>query len=350
MRMLRPFVVLIVVLVVCLPGWGMAEVEDVGMDVRGGTDTIMWRKPRTRAMRRVDSVLSVRYNRQKFDTAYIIRPPQRLTLKARVNMSTFSVEARRKRDGIRSVTKMHTDHRATLSLGAVYRGIGVGLSLNPLKWSGRNRDFEFNVSSYGNRFGGEIAFQSSKTLHGDFTTQGNSSTISRGQVSMNSLNLNLYYVFNYRKFSFPAAFSQSYIQRRSVGSWMLGVSAEGAMVKISGNDIMGVNNGRLSIVELGIGGGYGYNLVSRRWLFHISSVPTIMIYTHDKMKINGEREHMRYQFPSAIITGRGSVVYTHHNRFYGASCVYNFSVVGDDSFLQLRRNKWLLRLFAGVRL
>ena len=35
--------------------------------------------------------------------------------------------------------------------------------------------------------------------------------------------LHLYYIFNHRKFSYPAAYSQSTMQRRSAGSWMVGL-------------------------------------------------------------------------------------------------------------------------------
>lgn len=41
---------------------------------------------------------------------------------------------------------------------------------------------------------------------------------------MQVLNLTGYYTFNHRRFSYPAAFTQSYIQRRSAGSWLAGIS------------------------------------------------------------------------------------------------------------------------------
>lgn len=38
-----------------------------------------------------------------------------------------------------------------------------------------------------------------------------------------TLGVNAYYIFNHRRFSYPAAFSQSTVQRRSVGSWKVGI-------------------------------------------------------------------------------------------------------------------------------
>ncbi|MDO4165342.1 MAG: DUF4421 family protein [Bacteroides sp.] len=298
----------------------------------------------------MDSILAARYYRKNIDTAYITRPQQRLTLKARVNLSGAGMDVYGTTDKGSMTTNLKTDFRTTLSIAAVYRGIGVGLALNPLKWSGRSMDYEINLNSYGNRFGGEIVYLSSKTFHGDMTSDTGIQQIGKGFVAQDALNLNLYYAFNYRKFSFPAAFTQSYIQRRSAGSWMLGLSSELSRVKLTAGEEFGITDGNVRMAEVGIGGGYGYNLVAGRWLFHISSVPTLIFYIHDRMVVNGNRLRMRYSLTNAIITGRGSVVYSHGNRFYGASCVFNFSSVGDENYLQIRRTKWRVRMFAGFRL
>lgn len=61
------------------------------------------------------------------------------------------------------------------------------------------------------------------------------------------------------------------------------------------------------------------------------------------------RNSMKYHFPSAIITGRGAAVYSWRNKFAGATAVYNFSVAGDEDHLQVKRNKWRVRMFFGFR-
>ena len=179
--------------------------------------------------------------------------------------------------------------------------------------------------------------------------------IHKGEISQKALNLNFYYAFNYRKFSFPAAFSQSYIQKRSAGSWMVGACFDGSKTKVKGMTI------RLN--ELALGAGYGYNLVpSSHLLFHLSALPTITVYSHDYTKMRAEAEEgssdteiptvknsMKYHFPSAIITGRGAAVYSWRNKFAGATAVYNFSVAGDEEHLQVKRNKWRVRMFFGFR-
>lgn len=347
---LRCAVVATAALLLLCPLTAIAATEVPSCGNGDDADSITLRDRVSHRHGRMDSILTARYYHKNIDTAYITRPQQRLTLKVRMNMSGSGLEVRRQIDNINAMTKLNADYRATFSLAAVYRGIGVGVALNPLKWSGKNKDYELNLNSYGNRFGGEIVYQSSKTLHGDVVSDNGTVQIDKGYVAMDAMNINLYYVFNHRRFSYPAAFSQSYLQRRSAGSWMLGLSAEGSRVKITGNEAIGMEDGRIRMVEVGIGGGYGYNLVTRRWLFHLSAVPTLMVYTHDKMIVGGSRVRMRYSLPSAIITGRGSVVYTRRNRFYGATCVFNFSVVGDEDYLQISRTKWRVRVFAGIRI
>ena len=61
------------------------------------------------------------------------------------------------------------------------------------------------------------------------------------------------------------------------------------------------------------------------------------------------RNSMKYHFPSAIITSRAAAVYSWCNKFAGATAVYNYSVAGDEDHLQVRRNKWRVRMFFGFR-
>ena len=101
---------------------------------------------------------------------------------------------------------------------------------------------------------------------------------------------------------------------------------------------------------------------SSHWLFHLSALPTITVYSHDYTKMKAEveegsgdneyqtiRNSMKCHFPSAIIMGRGAAVYSWRNKFAGATAVYNFSVAGDEDHLQVKRNKWRVRMFFGFR-
>lgn len=308
-----------------------------------------------RQLFRGDSLLAANYHKVKYDTAYIGRPDARWTIKYRGNLSGADMRTTTVTDGVQNRSRVTADCRGTLSMAVAYRGLGLGVAVNPAKFAGKCKDFEYNLNSYSNRYGFDVVFLSSKTYHGYKAADAERIDIHKGQISQNALNLNFYYAFNYRRFSFPAAFSQSYIQKRSAGSWMIGASFDGSKTELSDMTI------RLN--EFAVGAGYAYNLViARHWLCHLSALPTVTVYSHDYTKTkttadegndqtasNTVRHDMKYHFPSAIITGRAAAVYSWRNKFAGATAVYNYSVAGDEDHLQVRRNKWRVRMFFGFR-
>lgn len=306
-----------------------------------------------RQLFRGDSLLAANYHKVKYDTAYIGRPDARWTIKYRGNLSGADMRTTSVTDGVQNRSRVTADCRGTLSMTVAYRGLGLGVAVNPAKFAGKCKDFEYNLNSYSNRYGFDVVFLSSKTYHGYKAADAERIDIHKGQISQNALNLNFYYAFNYRRFSFPAAFSQSYIQKRSAGSWMIGASFDGSKTEL--------NDMTIRLNEFAVGAGYAYNLViARHWLCHLSALPTMTIYSHDYTKTRTSadednapsatstmRHDMKYHFPSAIITGRGAVVYSWRNKFAGATAVYNYSVAGNEDHLQVRRNKWRVRMFFG---
>lgn len=308
-----------------------------------------------RQLFRGDSLLAANYHKVKYDTAYIGRPDARWTIKYRGNLSGADMRTTSVTDGVQNRSRVTADCRGTLSMAVAYRGLGLGVAVNPAKFAGKCKDFEYNLNSYSNRYGFDVVFLSSKTYHGYKAADAERIDIHKGQISQNALNLNFYYAFNYRRFSFPAAFSQSYIQKRSAGSWMIGASFDGSKTEL--------NDMTIRLNEFAVGAGYAYNLViARHWLCHLSALPTMTIYSHDYTKTltsadednapsatSTVRHDMKYHFPSAIITGRGAVVYSWRNKFAGATAVYNYSVAGNEDHLKVRRNKWRVRMFFGFR-
>lgn len=297
-----------------------------------------------------NSFLAERYQRVNFDTAYIMRPPGRWTIKLRGNLSGAWIHVTGLRGNDRFRTNVESDFRGTLSMAVSYRGIGAGVALNPMKLAGKNQDLELNINSYGNQFGFDIVFLSSKTYHGDTFINDLRTPIEKGAVRQQALNINLYYALNGKRFSFPAAFSQSYVQRRSAGSFIIGASFDGQLTDVEADVTSGRHPISLKLMEMGIGAGYGYNVVAgKRWLFHLSVLPTFDVYIHSRIKENGQRTNLHYRFPSLITTGRGAVTYSWRSQFLAATLIYNYSVVGDRERMQLHRSKWRLRLTYGFR-
>jgi hypothetical protein len=299
-------------------------------------------------LHRADSILAARYNRQgKFDTSYITRPLTKWTFTARMNVSGAKLETEGFENGRHFKSEMEANKKATLSLGVSYLGFSLSVSLNPAKLMGKNRDYELNFNSYGPRFGFDIIYQDAQNFTGWHDHEGMERIeLPDGMLKMKTLNLNAFYVFNSRRFSYPAAFSQSYIQRRSAGSFLLAASGMGQHATLDWDQVM-----RLKMANIGIGAGYGYNYVpSQGWLLHISALPTFIVYSNTSMTFGDDRIPLHYHFPEVIITGRGAIVRQWGNKFLGLSMVFNFTNIGDKDNLAVQNNKWRIQTFFGLRL
>ena len=294
-----------------------------------------------------DSVLTVNYHKGNIDTAYITRPRTKWTVTARYNLSGALIESEGIDNGQHFVSEMTADYKSTFSMGVSYLGFSLNMALNPAKLMGKYKDYELNINSYGNRFGWDFIYQDARNFTGWHDHEGMERIMLPADIlSVKTLNVNAYYAFNSRRFSYPAAFSQSYIQRRSAGSFLLAASAMGQHAKLEWEQNM-----ELKMSNVGIGAGYGYNYVpSQGWLLHISALPTFLVYSHTTMSFGYTRIPLHYHFPEVIITGRGAVVRQTGNIFYGLSMVYNFTNIGDEEKLALHNQKWRIRAFFGLRL
>lgn len=300
----------------------------------------------------IDSLLTARQKRSaaRYDTAYIAKPGQRWTVKVGVNASGNDLNMRGNVDGQPFRAELEAQMKTTSSVNVSYRGVSLGLSLNPAKLAGKNKDYELNANAYGNRLGADLLVTSAKTFSGDMEHGGTVSETAPGQVSVKSIQANVYYSFNHRRFSFPAAFTQSQVQKRSCGSWLIGLSALGGRVKSEDGAMPGSGPMRLSFVNVGLGAGYAHNFVlGGKWLLHISAIPQIVVYSHARLTVDGRRQRSPFSFPSVINVGRLAAVRYFGNNFIGLSAVVNVWSHGDSDRLLVQSLKWRARVFYGFR-
>ena len=302
---------------------------------------------------KVDSVLSMRYYKSPYDTNYVVRPEGRLTMKLRLNQTGNDFHAKGTVNGIYSKADFHTSHKTTISISAIYRGISAALAINPGKLSGAYKDYELNLNYYSSRLSLDLSYQRSETLAGDITSGNTIGRLEPGEATMKILNLAGYYTFNHRRFSYPAAFTQSYIQRRSAGTWLAGISYQGGSIETT--DALKERNPnasttRVYVGHIGIGGGYGYNWVlGRKWLLHFSMLPTFVVYNRNNMTVNDERKKAKHMRFNMIFNERAAIVYQFSPRYFaGATLVMNSSFF-DDDMVVVNQNKWRARAFIGMR-
>ena len=285
-----------------------------------------------------------------------MRPATKWTVTARMNVSGAKIEAEgidhsavpsaSSNNGQHFKSEMEANRKGTLSVGVSYLGLSFSTALNPAKMIGKYHDFELNFNSYGRRFGFDVIYQDAKNFTGWHDHDGMERvTLPDGLLSVKTLNLNAFYVFNSRRFSYPAAFSQSYIQRRSAGSFLLAASAMGQHASLDWDQEM-----QLKMTNIALGAGYGYNYVpGQGWLLHISALPTFIVYSNTSMTFGDTRVPLHYHFPEVIITGRGAAVRQWSNKFIGLSMVFNFTNIGHEESLSIHNIKWRVRTFFGLR-
>lgn len=286
------------------------------------------------------------------DTAYLRRAPERLRLTLRANASGSDIVVEGRKDGDRYKSILEAQGKYTLSFSASYRGLTLGTSLNPAKLAGKNKDYEFNLNAYGNRMGADVIFHSANTFKGTVEmADGTKMDVPTGLVRQNMLYLNTYYALSARRFSYPAAFSQSWRQLKSHGSVMLGLSFVGGNLQVAHSEDLGNQSTRISMAQVGLGAGYGYNWVVRgKWLLHLSTLPQLVVFSRQRMTVDGAREKAPYRFPSLIVVGRMAAVRHFDRYFAGFTAVVNTSSTGDRDLLRLNTVKWRARLFVGIKL
>lgn len=154
-----------------------------------------------------------------------------------------------------------------------------------------NRRREFELSLYSSIIGCDIYSRKSGTNFSlrnisDFYPgyQGKLDKSIKG-ITVDVEGINLYFIFNHKKFSYRAAYSQSTNQKRSAGSFMAGICLSRhdihfdyqklpEQVKNQLDD--GLKFERIKYYDYNISAGYGYNWVfAKNWLFNATLMPAI---------------------------------------------------------------------------
>lgn len=332
----------------------------------------------------VDTLLQER--RIATDTAYVSRPEQPWTVKFRYdNKSTFYMDEELV-EGSRF--KYYFENEVNLSVAASvnYRGLSLSLSLNPKKLFGKSTDTEFNFNYYNNKFGFDITYSDVKRFHGSTRYSDLWFTSMRkrtyeydggldywGDTRLNSFSANVYYVFNNRRFSYPAAFSHSWIQKRSSGSFIAGASFYTGKIDFDLASI-GADQAeylkfmseqtRMKYVSLNLG--YAFNYVpSRHWLLHASVTPGLMLWKEYDMDLvdfivddnTREVDYVRSgttAIPKRLLDWTGvarlGATYSWKKYFAGVTFVSQLDNVGDRDIVSVFGCRWKLRSYFGFRM
>lgn len=323
------------------------------------TDSMETEKPQTSEKKpglgkRINNKLSKKYFTTKYDTNYVARPKEKWLLRLLGNQTGNYIHAKGTVHDVYSKYDLHTKTNYTMGLEVNYCDIAATFSINPAKIGGDYNDYEFNFEYHGQMISFDINYLRATSLTGDIKL-GNMDHLDEEGLRMNVVNASAYYIFNHRKFSYPAALYQNYYQLRSAGSWLAGLSVQAGSIKTT--DELKARSPlapevHLTFANVAIGGGYGYNLVlgkRSQWLLHFSAIPSFVVYKHNRLTVNGEEMKDHGLCFNMLFNERVAVVYHFTPRFNaGASLIMSNSIYNNDN-IKINQNKWLARAFFGVR-
>lgn len=167
-------------------------------------------------------------------------------------------------------------------------------------------------------------------------------------LSVGITGLNVYYIFNHQRFSYPAAFAQSTMQKISCGSWMVGLGYIHNSLKFDHDKLAklvqertfqqveldsGLMFNSVKYSDINVSVGYAYNWVFAKHCLFCASLSLALAYKKSKGDVDeGGKKNLYgldFDFNNVNIDGIGrfAVVYNNNRWYAGASAIvrsYNY--------------------------
>lgn len=246
--------------------------------------------------------------------------------------------------------RLHTKMNSDLGVSLNFMAVSIGYTWNVNRWMSNVRDdrSSFNFAFTCSLFSAELMTWRSRgdgylTKFGNYQAPGNQkfSFLLPGGVDQSAFNINAYYFFNNKKYSQSAAYHYSKYQKRSAGTWLIGLSFNQQKINIDFSSLP--EDVRLAVPELplknhyeyqdyNLMGGYAYNCVMpHNWLYNITVLPSFgykrshlvekgtkeMLAANMQMKMSMTYNH-RALFASGIIRFDGGLIFKKDYAFFNA--------------------------------
>lgn len=166
--------------------------------------------------------------------------------------------------------------------------------------------------------------------------------------------VNLYYIFNNKKFSYPAAYSQSTNQRISAGSFILGFTYNEHEFsfdhtkfdpKIQERLTEGLKFQHIKYKDFSINFGYSYNWVfAKDFLANISMTPAVG-YKNTSLRLSSSKELLS-SINFDFIT-RAAIVYN-NSRYYAGASLVSHTYSYNKSSLTILNGFGVINVYFGV--
>ena len=223
--------------------------------------------------------------------------------------------------------------------------LGYCFELGKLNFDDGRREFDFSMYSsqegvdlFYRRTGSDYKLRDANLGEGIDASELNDQPFDGLKVGITGFNV--YYIFNHGRFSYPAAFSQSTIQKISCGSWLAGVGYTRHSLDFDYQSLQSLINekmGKHSVLldsglmfntvryyDVSLSGGYAYNWVlAKNWLL-ASSLQMALGYKRCYGETAGI-DQRGFSFNNFNIDGiaRFALVYNNMKWYAGASAIFH---------------------------
>lgn len=234
--------------------------------------------------------------------------------------------------------------------------LGYTFDLKNLSFSSDGKKQEIDFSVYSSQIGVDLFYRRTgsdykiRSVHLD---DGAETAALEGKpfdgVNIGITGVNLYYIFNHKRFSYPAAFSQSTRQKISCGSWMAGIGYTRNSISLDYDKLKAVvaencptttavpDSGfafsEVAFHNFNISGGYAYNWVfAKNWLA-CASGSLAVAYKNSRGKAEGDASY-GFNLKNVNLDGIGrfAVVYNNNKWYAGWSAILHTNNYRKDRF------------------
>lgn len=229
--------------------------------------------------------------------------------------------------------------------------LGYTFNLKNIGFSdgGRKREIEFSI--YSSQIGIDLFYRRTgsdykirNAFMGDGVDVGKLIDVPFDGINVGITGANLYYIFNHKRFSYPAAFAQSTCQKVSCGSWMAGVGYTNNSIELDHRKLQdvverhcspdgvkidsGLMFNKVKYYDISVTGGYAYNWVFAKNCLFCASASLALAYKHSHGDM-AENNDSGFSFDNVNIDGIGrfGIVYNNTRWYAGASAIlhsYNY--------------------------
>ena len=211
---------------------------------------------------------------------------------------------------------------------------------------------KFGIDLYYRKTGNDFKLRSINGFHQDFKELQN---IQFDGLRSTINGVNAYWIFNHKKFSYPAAYSQSTNQRRSAGSFMAGFSYSQHKISFDCEKLPAsvlqqlspsLRFNHIKYSDYSLGFGYGYNWVfAKNWVSNLSLLPGIG-YKKSRIDDNDFKGESWIKDINFDFITRAAIVYNNAKYYVGASVVLHTYDYRKPN-LSVTNSFGTLRIYAG---